>query len=954
MMKCFSSGKTVCSASVRARKRIVGADGVRPSRADLNCVIGRTPCAPTVLGFLVLTCFFLTAIWFSDAFAQSRTTGALAGMVENENEDSPLPTATVRIISPVLIGGPRTMSSDGRGRFRFAELPPGRYRITVTLPGYKTVSLEGIQISVGMTAEIPIEMTIYSGDQTVTVQADSKLIDPTTSVMQTVFPNEYLKNIPTDRDTSHILDLAPGINLESAYGGGEESGISYQIDGVDISDPQAGAPWAFFNYSVIDQVELVGLGAPAEYGQFTGAVFNIVTKSGTNNSSGQAEFFYTGDLLTASSTDADLTAGIEKQVEGNVQFGGAIRKDKLWYFAAAQYIHNEQSEGGPIETEKDPRGLFKLSFAPTKASTLDGWVEWSHTQIVGRDGDAFTPIEATTGEDNPEVVGHVSWKSILSGNSALSIDWGGYVGHHHFNPHGGFSLSGHVDAQSGFASINASQFGNVERNRNQVNASISHHVNHLISGYHDFEFGTEIEHSKVHDRFGFPGNAFFSDNEGPEEDPSTKQDDLFTLAFLGGGYDAHGTGNRISLFAQDSWRITHRFTLNPGVRLDINRGKVSNGTTVYKTNPVAPRIGFAWDLGDDGHFIVRGHYGRYYEALYAAFYYYMDPGAFFPLTTERIFNSSGFSETLTSNSGQKYAMDPNIKHPRLDQYILGFDQQLPYGIVLSATAVYRRNSDLIETVSRDGIFVPVQGVVPGTGQEVTLFDYLNPDTDVLLYTNPPGLKRTYSGFILSATRHLTRNWQLMASYVYSKTRGNIDNLGFDETGGGGNTPFFEGHFLDTPNSLVNAQGRLTHDQTHQIKLQGTRMIPSLNLSLSTNYTYHSGDTWTPSNDCLLTDDGNGVLGDGILDCHEFPQGPVVYFAESRGSRRLPARNELDLHIEWQHDVGARQQFGVVVDIFNLNNQTRATEVETLVDEEFGQPATLNFPRNVRLGLSYSW
>ncbi|HEY4491393.1 MAG TPA: hypothetical protein VI958_05300, partial [Acidobacteriota bacterium] len=175
----------------------------------------------------------------------------------------------------------------------------------------------------------------------------------------------------------------------------------------------------------------------------------------------------------------------------------------------------------------------------------------------------------------------------------------------------------------------------------------------------------------------------------------------------------------------------------------------------------------------------------------------------------------------------------------------------------------------------------------------------------------------------------------------------------DEFGAGGNTPFFDGHFLDTPNSLVNAQGRLTHDQAHQVKLQGTYTFAPFDFSISANYTYHSGDTWTPHNDCLLTDEGNGVVGDGILDCHEFPQGPVLYFAELRGSRRLSARNELDLRIEWARDFG-EYVIGVHLDIFNVTNQTRVTEVESAFDEEFGQPATLNFPRNARLGLSVSW
>ena len=232
-------------------------------------------------------------------------------------------------------------------------------------------------------------------------------------------------------------------------------------------------------------------------------------------------------------------------------------------------------------------------------------------------------------------------------------------------------------------------------------------------------------------------------------------------------------------------------------------------------------------------------------------------------------------------------------------------------------------------MSRDGVFVPVPGVVPDTGQQITLFDYLNPNTDVLIYTNPPELNRKYRAIMFTASRRFRNNWQLLGSYVYSKAEGNIDNLGFDENGGGGNVPFFDGHFLDTPNSLVNAQGRLTHDQTHQFKLQGTYIIASTNITLSANYTYHSGDTWTPRNDCLLTDDGNGVIGDGIFDCHEFPQGPVTYFAEPRGSRRLPARNEIDLRIGWEHNFDQQYELGLYLDVFNLTNQSCPTEVEPL-------------------------
>jgi outer membrane receptor protein involved in Fe transport len=911
---------------------------------------------------LLLVGGLLVGGWFGPhALGQGRTVSALAGLVEDA-AGAALPGATVEILSGALIGGPRAVDTDNQGRFRFSELPPGAYQVTASLRGYQTVRIEGLLLSVGVTAEVPIRMTIHAGDETVIVQADPSAIDPTASSISTILPQGYLRNIPTDRDTSHILDLAPGINIESAYGGAEESGNSYEMDGVDISDPQGGSPWSFFNFSLIDEVQLVGLGAPAEYGQFSGVVFNTVTRSGSNELSGSAEGYYTGKGLSSSSSGAsDVSAQIDTHWDGSLEIGGPIRKDRLWYFASGQYVRNLQTEGGPIETARDARLFLKLSWLATPRNTVQGWFQWDHTRITGRNGDAFTPLEATAGEDNPELVGNLSWKWSLSKSSVLSLAWGGYSGYHHFDPQGGFSTPGHVDAETGVASVNAAQFGIVDRKRHQVNASFAHHATHLITGYHDFKLGGDFEHSVVRDRYGYPGGVFYSDNEGPEQDPSTCPeeakadcvDDFFTLAYIGGGYDARGTNQRVSVYGQDSWRIRPRLTLNPGLRLDINRGKVPGGT-VFRTNPLAARIGLAWDLRGDGRSVLRAHYGRYFEALYAAFYYYMDPGAFDPLTIERTFNTSGFSEVVSTNPGQQYAMDPHIRQPYLDQYVLGFDQQLPHNIVLSGTLVYRRNADLIETVSRDGIFVPVPGIVPDTGQQVTLFEHRNPGTDVLIYRNPPGLERSYRAAMVSATRRLSGNWQLQASYVYSRARGTSDNLGFDEFGTGANTPYFDGHFLDTPNSLVNADGRLTHDQTHQVKLQGTWIIPSLDLSLSANYTFHSGDTWAPRTDCLLTDDGNGAVGDGILDCHEFPQGPVRYFGEPRGHRRLVARNEIDVRVEWQHGLGGRRRLDLMADVFNLTNQTRATQVETLAGEDLGQPATLNFPRNVRFGLRFEW
>jgi len=904
---------------------------------------------------ILLACAALAAA--GPLFAQSRSTSRLVVRVAEEETGAPLGGAAAQVASPALIGGPRGCSTDRRGGCRIAELPPGRYALTVIAAGYRTVRIEQILLSAGMSTERPVSMTHHAGEETVVVTAEAETIDTASSATSAVIPSEILKLIPTDRDTSHIFDLAPGINLESPYGGPEESGIAYQVDGVDISDPEGGAPWSFLDYNIFEEVNLVGLGAPAEYGSFTGVVFNSVTKSGGNDAEGSAELIYTNKALTGrNSNDPDLASSIRLHAEQVVQLGGPILKDRLWYFASAQFVRDLSSEGGPTQTENDPRLFAKLTWQASDRSTVQGWLEWDHTRLTGGDGDAFTPLEATTGEDDPEVVWNFEWKDRITPSSILNVASAGYSGRQDFNPASGFGVPGRFDVKTEVASDNAAHFELRDRTRNQVNASLSKAISGGASGDHDVKVGVEIERSTLHNRSGFPGGAFFQDNAGPEIDPSTGMPDTYTLAQIGGAFEVRARNDRASLYVQDSWRLTPRVTLNPGVRLDLNRGSIPSGT-VFRTHPLAPRLGVAWDVKGDGRSVLKGHYGRYYEALYMDFYDDMEPGAFAPLTTQKIFDTSGFVQNIATTPGQKFAMDPGIRQPYLDQYILGFDKDVGGGVVISGTLVHRENRDLIETVSRDGQFVPIRGEVPGTGKMVTLFDYLNPSTDVLIYTNPPELHRSYRAAILSATRRFRKNWQLAASYVLSRARGNTDNLGamgIDSPGTGANSPDFFGHFLDTPNSLVHAEGRLTHDQKHQVKLQATRVFPSLHLAVSAGYTYHSGDTWTPRTDCLLTDDGNGVLGDGILGCHAFPQGTVLYFAEARGSRRLKARNELDLHAEWSRDVAVERGLRLEADIFNVTNQGRATEAETFVGPDLGQPGTLNFPRSFRLGLGWTW
>ena len=101
-----------------------------------------------------------------------------------------------------------------------------------------------------------------------------------------------------------LLNNAPGINSSSAFGAQGSYGNALLLDGVDTRDPEGGSAWTFFNQNLIQEVQIGGLGAPAEYGGFTGAVINTITKSGGNAFSGLFSLRYTGDSLAGDNITA--------------------------------------------------------------------------------------------------------------------------------------------------------------------------------------------------------------------------------------------------------------------------------------------------------------------------------------------------------------------------------------------------------------------------------------------------------------------------------------------------------------------------------------------------------------------------------------------------------------------------------------------------------------------------
>jgi hypothetical protein len=203
--------------------------------------------------------------------------------------------------------------------------------------------------------------------------------------------------------------------------------------------------------------------------------------------------------------------------------------------------------------------------------------------------------------------------------------------------------------------------------------------------------------------------------------------------------------------------------------------------------------------------------------------------------------------------------------------------------------------------------------------------------------------RKYEGVEVLFNKRFSNRWQLLASWVFGKATGTVDNsFGFD-IGGAGD--------MNDPNMWINAQGHLTNDPTHMIKLQGTYVLP-LDISLTGYFWGITGDSWTTR---LLTD--------------PFNQGQITFFTEARGSHHYPMQKILNLRLEKIFTLAKKYRLGLMFDVFNVFNDDTIMSWGTRIGFDWftaaspeGSPSygstdghrlrSISTPRQARLGIRF--
>src|SRR6185436_4909762 len=292
----------------------------------------------------------LVLIVATPALAQSQiTTGVIAGVVLDANGDA-LPGVTVEVKN-VDTNLTRNLVTGQDGRFSALQLPPGRYTVTFTLPGFATLVQENVVVTVGQTVPLNPTMRVSGISETVTVTTEAPVVDTTQTASASTLNEITISSTPIlGRKFEDLLTLTPGVSVVQGPDGDEitfagQRGVfnNVSLDGGDYTNgffgEQVGGQRAAIDITLeaVKEFQVIATGASPEFGHTAGGVVNVITKSGTNQVSGSVFHYQRVEGLTSNTSDGKPLKDFHREQFGGT-VGGPMVKDKAFYFLALEGV----------------------------------------------------------------------------------------------------------------------------------------------------------------------------------------------------------------------------------------------------------------------------------------------------------------------------------------------------------------------------------------------------------------------------------------------------------------------------------------------------------------------------------------------------------------------------------------------------------------------------------------
>jgi len=730
------------------------------------------------------------AVLLAAGLAAQDVGGTIFGRVADESGGG-LPGVAVSARN-VDTGLSRSVVSDAQALYRLAALPVGTYELTYTLQGFATEVRTGVRVLVGQQAEINPSLKVAKVAETVSVQADVPIVETTKSAIGVNITTRQIDELPLpERSFESLTFLAPGItqsvtettNISAA--GSNGSANTMLIDGVSNDLDAVNDFRGDFSPDAIGEYQVMSSQYSAEYGQASGAIINVVTRSGTNDWHARLAGYYRADALTASDPFAQTNPNTGEKEETpfdqwilSASGGGPLVKDKAFFFGSFEQTWRDETrvvgvdpallEGLGLGTEtafpsehREPRVVAKIDWHPTTSQTVMGRFRLDNPKttndLVGEIAGAGQVVTQEAGftnkVENYDYVANHTW--VIDPNTLNDARFQFARQDDDLAPNcPGCAFISRPTVISGKL---PNQPQTLREDRLQVLDAMSFN---LFGGDHFVKAGFDYSHIKL-DAFvpqNFDG-AFIFTTDTPF-DPNNQ--DTYPFIWQGGSGDPNVAlrNNIIGLYVQDQWRATSNLTINVGLRWDYE----DNVYTKHDWQNFGPRAHFAWDATKDGKTNVRGGFGIYYDQvllnapLLATIF---EPGRFdfqtilFP----------GYPDPLQGGQQVPIPLPPNIS-------ILDRDNTTPYknvgslGVQREITSDMAFSLDLVYAISYHLLLLrdanaPIQGVYP------------DPTIGVAYEPQTRG-RGKYAAMQLGFTKRFGDSIGAQLAYTFAKTKDNTD------------------------------------------------------------------------------------------------------------------------------------------------------------------------------------
>ncbi len=720
-------------------------------------MVRRTGSSPYVSGRFVtaIVCIFPLLLIAGTVFGQL-SGGSVTGTVKDE-QGGVLPGVTVMLQG---IDATRTITSDETGEFRFYNVPPGPYKLTLSLQGFATTVRENVIVEVGKNVDLPTTMKVAGIAESVSVTEASPVVDTKQVGTATNFTSVELQSIPTSRDPWALMRVVPGVLVDRANIGGNESGQQsnivskatrpqdtvWTLDGVVVTDMSAtGASPSYYNYDNFEEIQVATSGQDIK--QPTGGMgLNLIIKRGTNQFHGQARGYFDNESMESNNVPSELAAaGVthattdhNKQISDyGAEIGGPIWKDHAWFYGSysIQDIRLVRRAGALIDRTQLKNPTVKVNWQAGRKDMLsflyfDGF-KIKNGRSPATAGILFDAVTATYHQDNAytDFPLHGLWKiaddHVFGPKMMVSGRFAYYNTGFVLEPIGGLNMQAGRSFTTGhsFGSINQRYF-----TRPQKTAAID--ADTFFSGIgasHALKYGWGFRRADSTNRDLYPGNMILA-----IENSSTD----FQARVYREGFGAN-RASYLDFYAGDT--ITRgRTTITAGIRYDHQWGKALPSKTQankafpnlvpslvfggydapFTWNSVSPRLGITYALDQNRKTIIRAGYARYAAQLdtddtvgflnpsssagFATYRWVPRAGDHFVhpdevLTDQLITAGNGFNPANPTAVSSANRLDPNLTAPATQSVVIGADRELAPNLVLQVNYSYSRTSRLFGT-----------------------------------------------------------------------------------------------------------------------------------------------------------------------------------------------------------------------------------------------------------------